>query len=283
MAIRVVTDSTADLPKELAQQLGITVVPLNVHFGDEIFKDGVTLDAPEFWRRLGQGALPRTSQPSPLDFVQAWKPLLEAGDEVLSIHISHDMSGTVGAANIAREMMGADAARITVVDSHSVSMAMGMAAVVCARHAAAGEERAAALAELVTAITGSTAVFFNLDSLEMLAKNGRIGRAQAMVGGLLGIKPILQVTDGVVAPADKVRGKSKVMPRTAELLGERIPHRRHVTASIVYGESASLATPWAELVRQLYEVDELWEAPLGAVVASHVGFGVVGIILHETR
>lgn len=282
MAVRVVVDSTADLPQQTAQAEGITVVPLNVHFGDEVFKDGVDLSYDQFWDRLRAGEMPRTSQPSPLDFLAAWKPILESGDEVLSIHLSHDFSGTVGSAQIARDMAGEDASRITVLDSRSVTMGLGMAAIEAARLAKGGAN-APELAAVAAGITGRAQILFTLNNLDMLLKNGRIGRASALVGSLLGILPILKVEDGAVGTADKVRGKNKVFPRCAELLQERIPRGSRVRFSVVYGDDRGVITPWVEMVEELYQVEESWATALGPVVSSHVGFGVAGLILYETR
>lgn len=277
----IVTDSTSDLPVEVRRELGIEVVPLNVHFGDELFKDGVDMDVDGFWQHLTRSPHhPKTSQPSPGDFAAVYKPLVEAGKEIVSIHISADLSGTLASAKIAADMF--PDARIHLVDTRSVSMGLGMVVAAAARMARAG-----ASAEEVAAFARTTGpkvrILFGIDTLEFLARNGRIGRASALLGGLLSVKPILTIQDGVVAPADKVRGKAKVLPRALELMAERIPAGSRVYAAALHANVPDEARVWLNAFSEHYKVVGDWIAPIGPVVAVHGGPGTVGIAMYPAE
>lgn len=280
MAIRIVTDSTADLSPELCQEHGIEVVPLTIHFGSESFVDGVDVDSAGFWAKLKASPHhPSTAQPAPGDFLAVYKRLHAAGDEIISIHISSKLSGTINSAQIAAQML--PEANVAVVDTRSVTLGLGMAAIEAARMAKAGKSRDEILAAIQKICEGMN-IFFTLDTLEFLQRNGRIGKAAAILGGLLGIKVILQVDkEGVVAPADKVRGRSRVLARVKELLTERIPAGQKIRLGVLHAQAPEEARAWAEEARKLYQVEETFVADLGAVVACHAGPGAVGLALYQ--
>ncbi|HYF77074.1 MAG TPA: DegV family protein [Symbiobacteriaceae bacterium] len=280
MGVRIVTDSTADLPESIRQELGIFMVPLTVHFGPESYMDTVEMGVDAFWEKLRTSSHhPKTAQPSPGDFLKVYQEAAKDGDEIVSIHISSKLSGTMSSAQIAAQMM--PEAKITHVDTRSATWGLGMMAIEAARMAKAGRS-AAAIVSAVEAIADRMHIFFTLDTLEFLQKNGRIGRAQALLGGLLGIKPILQVDrEGLVAPADKVRGKSKIIPRSMELMQERVPAGRKIKITFVHCKAPEEAAQWVEAVRSLYTIDEYWIGDLGPVVATNVGPGTVGVCFYE--
>lgn len=280
MGVRIVTDSTADLPKELCRELGIEVVPLTVRFGEESYLDGVTLESDGFWAKLKESPHhPSTAQPAPGDFLEVYRRIHEAGDEIVSIHISSKMSGTVNSAEIAAQML--PEAGISVVDTRSVSLGLGMVALGAARMAKEGKSR-----EEIVAWANRTCdkmnILFTIDTLEFLRRNGRIGKATALLGGLLGIKLILQVDqEGVVAPADKVRGRSRVLARAREIMQQRVAPGKRIRLAVVHTQSLEQARAWGEEVKQGYQVEEYLVGELGAVVACHAGPGALGIIFHE--
>jgi len=280
MGIRIVTDSTADLSPHLRQQYGIEMVPLTVHFGSETFLDGVTMDSKAFWRKLRESPHhPSTAQPSPGDFLEVYRRIHAEGDEILSIHISSNLSGTVGSAQVAAQML--PEARVTVIDTRSVSLGIGMACIEAARLAREGKS----VDEIVPAIRdlcGRMHIFFTIDTLEFLQKNGRIGRAQALLGGLLGIKPILQVDrDGFIAPADKVRGRSRVLPRTLELMQERVPAGRRIKVAVLHAQAPADAEALLAEIGKVYKIEEHFLGDIGAVVATHGGPGTLGAAFYE--
>jgi DegV family protein with EDD domain len=280
MGVRIVTDSTADLTEAVRRELSIALVPLTVHFGPETFLDVVEMDSGAFWAKLNSSSHhPKTAQPSPGDFLKVYEEIAKTGDEIVSIHISTKLSGTLSSGQIAAQML--PDAKITLVDTRSATWGLGMMAIEAARMAKAGKS-VSAIVDAVQAIAGRMNIFFTLDTLDFLQKNGRIGKAQALLGGLLGIKPILQVDrEGVVAPADKVRGRSKVIPRAMELMLERVPEGRRVKAAIVHTGNEEDARPWLEAVQKLYTVEEWWTGPMGPVIATNAGPGTVGVCLYE--
>lgn len=280
MGVRIVTDSTADLSPAIRQEYGIEMVPLSVHFGPESFMDAVEMKPADFWAKLQTSPHhPKTAQPSPGDFLKVYEPIAAAGDEIVSIHISGKLSGTISSAQIAAQML--PNAKITTVDTRSVTLGLGMMVIEAARMARGGKSGAEIVAK-VSAIADRMNIFFTLDTLEFLQKNGRVGRAQALLGGLLGIKPILQVDrDGLVAPADKVRGKSKVVARTLELMQERIPAGRKINLAVLHAQAPEEAAQWLEAVKALYQVQEHWIAEIGPVVATNAGPGTVGVVSYE--
>lgn len=280
MALRIVTDSTADLPQEIRDELGIEMVPLTVHFGPESFLDVVEMDPQAFWAKLNASPHhPKTAQPAPGDFLKVYERIVKDGDEILSIHISSNLSGTLNSAQIAAKML--PEAKITTIDTKSVSLGLGMLVIEAARMAKAGKP----VQEIVGWMNGvipKLYIFFTLDTLEFLQKNGRIGKAQALLGGLLGVRPILQVDrEGFVAPADKVRGKSKVLPRAMELMQEHVPAGRKLWVSILHAQVPDEAALWIEEIKKHYDVEQSWIAPIGPVIATNAGPGTVGVAFFE--
>jgi len=280
MGIRIVTDSTADLSPEIRKEHGVEMVPLTVHFGPESFKAEVDMDIEGFWRKLDSSSHhPKSAQPSPGDFMEVYKPILDAGDEILSLHISSKLSGTVSSAHAAMQILEGD--RIKLIDTLSCSLGLGMMVIHAARMAKEGKSVAEITAS-VQAIADRTHIFFSLNTLDFLQKNGRVGKAQAFIGGLLGIKPILQLDrEGIIAPADKVRGKSKVMPRTLELMAERIPAGREINLGVVHAQSPADAKEWIAKIKQVYKVKESYLTSIGPVIAANVGPGAIGVLFHE--
>lgn len=216
--IHVVTDSGSDLPQEVREQFGIHVVPLSIQFGDDIYLDGIDMQVDEFYRRLRSGdVLPSTCQPSPADFVKLYESLAEPGDSIISVHLSSKLSGTYQSAVLASTML--PDLDITVLDSQSASFGIALAAIAAAEAVKAGKEKDAVIASAQQVID-TLAVYFMVDTLEFLKRNGRIGRASAMVGTLLNIKPILTLEDGVVTPFEKIRGRAKSIKRIVDAVGE---------------------------------------------------------------
>ena len=278
--VRIVTDSTADLSPAIRQELGISVVPLNVHFGDTVYKDQLDITAEAFFvQQAAAAALPRTSQPSPGDFLTVYQQLTADGSDVVSLHISAKLSGTFQSATMAREMLE-NSGRVHLVDTQSASWGLGWTAVGAARLAAQGKS-AADIVAWCSECARRMHVLFGVDTLEYLQKNGRIGKAQAVLGGLIGIKPILGLQDGVVHAFDKVRGKSKVLPRVLELLAEKVPAGRSVRVAIIHGNAEADARIWMDAMAGQYKVAEGIITSIGPVIGCHTGAGVVGVTLYE--
>ena len=200
MAIRIVTDSTADLPPGAAHELGISVVPLSVIFGDEVYREGVDVTHDLFYDKLIHSrVLPTTSAPSVGDFLSVYEPLLDDSDEIVSIHVSAKLSATHNNACQAARLLADRGARIEVIDSQLVSMGLGFLTLAAARAARGG----AGVEEIRTIVERSIPrvhTIFVLDTLEYLRRGGRIGRARAFLGAVLRVKPLLSLRDGEVHP-----------------------------------------------------------------------------------
>lgn len=276
--IKIVTDSTTDMLPEQASKHGIAVIPLNVHFGDEVYKDdGIDLTADQFYHKLATSpVMPRTSQPSAGEFMELYQKLAAEADEIISIHISGRLSGTISSAETARGMVDV---KVHTVDSLLASQACARLAILAARAAKAGMG-AEDILSLVNRVQKQTMLVFSVDTLEYLQKNGRIGRAQALMGSILQVKPILTVDkEGFVATYDKVRGKSKVLPRLVEAGLERFSKGSRVEISIINANARDRAEEVLAAVSANYDVADAVIAPIGPVIGAHSGPGAVGLIM----
>ncbi|MBP7331725.1 MAG: DegV family protein [Firmicutes bacterium] len=273
--VKIVTDSTADLPPDLAAKYNITVVPLMVIFNDnEIFRDGVDIDTGQFYRRqIERKEYSRTSQPAPAEFLSIYKELSSSGSSVISIHLSSALSGACQSARMARDMLpGAD---IAVIDSKLASMGLGMIALEAARAAGAGKNKDEIL-RIVRQMISEGMLYFIVDTLEYLARGGRIGKAQALLGNILSIKPILYLKDGVVHPLEKTRGRAKAIDRLAQIVEKKVGQRR-VKCALMHGMDPVGMRQLYENIMPLLNCDEPVCSTLGAVIGTHTGMGALGI------
>ncbi len=274
--IKIVTDSTAYLPADYMQAHDIRVVPLSVHFGEEAFKEGVEISDEEFFARLKRSPdLPTTSQPSAGDFKKVFQELAEAGHEIVTLTISSKLSGTWNSAMMAKEML--PGAGISVVDSLSTSGGLQLMVYAAVEAAEAGASRQEVV-DLVQGIVPKMNLFFVVDTLEYLAKGGRIGNAKAFLGTLLKVKPILALQEGAIEPLEQVRSKRKAQARLLELVeravGDRGAEARvAVVNALVPKEATALGQ---ELQRRLGCAEPI-QADLGPVIGTHTGPGLVGI------
>lgn len=287
--VRVVTDSTSDLPPEVARAHGIHVVPVLVLFDDRVYHDGVDLKAKEFYELLEKGRVhPRTNPTPKADFLDVYRTLAPQKD-VVSIHVSGKLSQTVANAREAadeglplyQELRGqAERVTLRVVDSRSVSLGLGMMALFAARMARRGVEPEA-IVDRLEAMRERMHVLFVVDTLEYLARGGRIGKARALVGNLLGIKPILGVVDGEVVPVDRVRGGRAAHPKLVDLLRERVDPGRPVVATIAHAKAPVWADRLRGLLEKSFQVKEILIGEMGPVVAANAGPGTVGVALFQ--
>ena len=271
-SVAVVTDSTADLPPELAASRSITVVPLTLNFDGQSLLDGVDIRPEDFYRRLPAARThPTTSQPSPGRFAEAYSALLADHDNVISIHISEKLSGTYASALQAAEIT--DPKRVRVVDSQLVSMSLGLIALTASAMASNGADLEAIESKVLN-MRPHVQTYFSVATLEFLRRGGRIGRAGALLGSVLQVKPVLCIRDGQVTPLERVRTFERALNRIVELTRE--VDRGHGVCVIV-GHADALAD--AERIgRELEPIAEtLMIQPLGPVVGAHAGPGVVGV------
>lgn len=272
--VRVVTDSTAELPTEVVQELGITVVPLQVIFGQESFRDGVDLTSEEFFTRLAESSdLPSTSQPSVGEFRQAYDDLTAETDHVLSIHLSAGFSGTVEAARQAAAPL-ADRCRIEIIDSGVVSIAMGLAVIAAARSARDGADLETC-ARAARSVLRRQRIAVALDTLEYLRRGGRIGRAQAFLGGLLRLKPILTIRDGEAYPLTRVRTRPKALREALRLCLE--PAGEVEEAAVVHATTPDDARFLADELERHHPGIPVHLGRFGPALGVHGGPGMIGL------
>lgn len=281
--VYVVTDSTADIPKELVESLGITVVPLKVHFQEETYLDGVTISADEFYKKLQDtDQLPTTSQPSPIDFVDVYKELAKGSKaRIISIHLSAALSGTVQSALLAKSMVEEeDGIEVCVIDSKKASYAIGIIVISVAKALKEGKsfEEAVQFAE---ELVNKTQVYFLVDTLTYLQKGGRIGKAASLFGSLLNIKPILSLNEeGEVYPVDKVRGRNKAYSKVLSLLKENNSGKK-VIAGISHAVSLEEAKNFREILNENFDIEEFVLTEIGPVIGTHVGPGTLAIMMYS--
>ena len=277
MAIRVVSDSACDLPPALCEQLGIEIVPLTIRFGADELVDRVELTSAAFWERLARSPLvPETAAPSVGAFESTFRALHVAGaDGIICINLSSRMSATMQSAQIAAKSLE-DVCPVEVVDSKSASMGVGMQCVEAARVARAGGD----VHEVVAAVESARArshILFTVDTLEYLRKGGRIGGAQAMLGSMLSIKPVITVKDGAVEPAGKVRTRSKAL----RFVVDRVKERPVESLCVVHAQAADV-DEFVAMLEPIVPDTKIIVGSIGPVVGVHTGPGVMGVTWFES-
>ena len=270
----IVLDSTADFLEAPHRYAGWRVVPLYVRFGDESHRDYVDLGPEEFYRRLRTvSELPTTSQPTPADFLAAYEQLATY-ERIYSIHISGRLSGTIESARAAAAEAGAD--HIRIVDSDTASAAIAMVGLAVQRRLERGTTDDE-IDELVARFRREAGLLFTVDTLEFLARGGRIGRARAFAGQVLNVKPILTITDGEVVPVKRVRGSQKAFMEFVRAFRERTPDEPGLRVGIAHADAPDRAEALAAMVRRERPQAEIEiSTTLGAVIGTHAGPGTVG-------
>lgn len=278
--IRLVTDSTTQLPAGAAEKYNIVIIPQIVIFGGTEYRDGVNISAEEFYRRLEEtDTLPTTTQPSPGDFQRVYERLAAEGADIISIHLPETLSGTMNSARQAAAMV--EGVRITPVATPWIASAQGFIVLEAARAIEAGASYDEVL-ELIDRLIPRQNLIFALDTLEYLHKGGRIGGAQALLGSLLRVKPILYLKDGRVEPLDRVRTWSRVPERLLALMADMLgPGDDPVHVGVVHSRNVEDATRLEEEIHRRFEVAELFTSEIGPVVGTHTGPGALGMAFYR--
>ena len=272
-----VTDSTAYVPAELVQKHNISVVPLILVWGDEMFEDGVDILPKEFYTRLKTAkVMPSTSQATPAKMQAIFQSLVDQGMDVLGMFISSKLSGTMQSAMQAKDMMGSAGEKVTLVDSQCTSMALGFQVLAAARAMDAGAslQECAAIAEKAHEKAG---LFFAVDTLEFLHRGGRIGGAQRFIGSALNLKPILALKDGRVEGVERIRTKGKAQDRILELVSEKVKGKSNIRLATVHANAAEDAKILLDRAAQALNPSETFVTDLSPVVGTHAGPGTVGL------
>lgn len=265
--VRIVTDSTADIPEELARELGIVVVPLRINFGNQTYRDGIEISKAEFYRRLKNGEQPTTTAVTAAEFEAIYRGLAPA--PIVSVHVSSTMSATYGAAVLASRSV--TETRVIPFDSHSVTFCTGWLAVVAARAAQSGAT-VDEVARLVEERIPRLRLVAVLSTLEYARRGGRIGGASAFLGSLLNIKPLITVRDGQVLALEKVRTFGRAVQRLAEIAEEMAPFEY---LAVAHAQNEEAALGLTNLLSTRYPREQILTVDLGPTMGTHTGPGVI--------
>ena len=273
----IVTDSACDLPPELASIHGIEIVPLSVRFGAEEYVDRRDLTPQEFWAKVAASkVLPETAAPSPGAYEMVFRRAKEDGcDGIVVVSLSSKLSATIGAATLAAQAVSSEIA-VDVIDSLSITMGQGTMALAAAKAAATGADLVA-VGAVVRDLVPRTRVFGALNTLENLKKGGRIGGAQALIGSLLSVKPILDISSGAVEQAGKQRTRSKSLAHLAQLVADVKAQHGHVENVAVMHGDADDVDEFLTLLDKSFPREEILVGQIGAVIGTHGGPGVMGL------
>jgi DegV family protein with EDD domain len=277
--VGVVTDSSCDLPADLAARWGIEVVPLMIRFGDEELVDREELSTDEFWERCARSAqLPSTAAPSPGRFEQAYRSLAERGarSSIVAVTLSGALSATMQSAELAARAVADDGIDVRLVDSRTVSLGLGTIALAAAERAADGAD-VDTVEQLARELARRTRVFGALDTLENLKKGGRIGNAKALLATALSIKPIIEVAEGVVEQHGKQRTRSKALAFLVDKVASF--EGRIENLAVLHADSSDVDQFVATL--RPYAPEDIVVGQIGPVIGAHAGRGTIGVAFQE--
>jgi DegV family protein with EDD domain len=280
--IQIVTDSTAHLSMDVRQKHNLAVIPLKSIFGTTTYRDEVDLTNEQFYKMLPHAKEhPTTSQPSAGEFEQMYKPFLDTGKEIVSLHISPKLSGTYASACAAKtelENQFKKALPISIVETPWLSMALGLLVVAAAQAAEAGQSREQVVAT-INALIPKLNLVFVLDTLEYLRRGGRIGGARAMVGTLLNVKPMLEIKGGQVEPLEQPRSRAKALARLMEVLEER-SGGKPLHLAVLHANARAEAEQIGKQIRARYECKEFYITEIGPAIGVHSGPNALGLAFY---
>ncbi len=276
----VVTDSTANLPPELVSEYDIPIIPLTVHWGEETYLDGVTLDTPTFYKWLQERRVfPTTSQPSPGAFMEFFQSVAEKYQttSIMGIFISAELSGTLASAIQAKADL--PHLHIELIDSRSTSMGLGMQVLAAARAAREGQSLETGVGQVLR-VRDNMHIIFAVDTLEYLHRGGRIGGAARLLGTALNLKPVLHLEEGKVMPLEKVRMRRKSLQRVVEIVKERVDGRHLAEIAVIHSQAGSDADLVEGWLKETFSPEVMYNTILTPVVGTHVGPGTIGVVFY---
>ncbi len=275
--IKIVTDSTADVPQELMERYDIRTVPINIQFGTETYQEGIDIDRPTFFRKLEE-VMPTSSQPSPGQFVEVYKELVEQGHSVLTVVITSKHSGTYQSAVLAKSML--PEADIEVFDTLSISIGTGYQVLAAARAAEEGKSMGEII-QLLEGIRSRMFLYLTPSTLKYLQRSGRVGRLSGALASLLSVKPIIKVEDGVLEAFQNVRTRGKALDRLVELTAEAVGTAEPVKFGIPHAEVPDEAEKLRQRLESTFNCDEMIVVDLACSLTVHGGPGVIGLISYK--
>jgi DegV family protein with EDD domain len=274
MKTAIVTDSTAYIPKEIRDKWDIHMISLNVIFGNEVYQEEVDITAKEFYQQVREKELPTTSQPPIGQFVQLFERLAKDYDAVITIHLSSGISGTFAGAVSASNMV--EHIKVYPFDTETSCMPQGFYAIEAAKMAFNGEDGDKIMSRLEE-LKKTARAYFMADDLSHLQRGGRLSSAQAIIGSLLQVKPLLYFEDKVIVPFEKIRTRKKAMKRIVDLLGEDATSGEHYQASVIHANREEEALKWKSELEALYPNVEFTVSYFGPVIGTHLGEGAMGL------
>lgn len=277
MRVKIITDSVADIPKDIAEQLDITIVPLSVHFGSVSYRDGVDLTTEEFFNKLSKAErLPTTSQVNPGEFKEVFEKYLEEYDHLICITMSEAMSGTYKAANIAKEFIGTE--KIDVFDSKAISFGFGLIVIEAARSIKEGKSLTD-IRESIRYNIQNLENLFIVDTLEYLKKGGRLSTAEAFVGNVLKIKPVITINnEGKLESIDKIRGRKRVINYFVDHIKKNGYDLSGKTIGLFHAVDQEYLEKLVTIIKEQFDVKEIIESEVGTVVGTHSGPGCLAMV-----
>jgi DegV family protein with EDD domain len=277
--VKVVTDSTSDLPPEIAQELGITIVPAYVHFGSRSYRDGVDITPEQIYERMSTGSVhPTTSSPAPGDFTDAYKRLSEETDEIVCLTVTSKQSAVYEAAMTGKQSFQGKC-RVEVIDSRSVTMGLGLMAILAAREARSGKTIDDVLEAVRSAIPRTHGMAL-LDTIKHALKGGRLGRGGGLLGSLVKVKPMLDIKDGWIRLSGATRTRSSGMDRLCQCVTKHLPIE---DAAVVHSNALREAESLAERIRSLSPQTRPVIAKLGSALGVHGGPQTLVVVVRESR
>jgi len=278
MTVRIVTDSSADLPQNLIDQHQITVLPCYVVVDDQTYKDGVEIQADAFYARLqAEGRTPTTSQPTVADFQALYRDLVSQGHQVISIHVSAKLSGTLNSAEQAKASL-VDSSQVEIIDSRLASIPLGLAVLDAASILETGAEFHQAADKIRQGLDRHHGLFA-LDTLEYLHKGGRIGKARAFMGSVLSVKPILRIQDGEAHPVERPRNRDRAIRRLVELAQDLAPVQR---LAVIYSTDPERMATLKQDLTGLLPADQIIEARFGSTLGTYIGPDALGVAITQS-
>ncbi|MEM7033221.1 MAG: DegV family protein [Chloroflexota bacterium] len=281
MTIKLVTDSTCDLPTTMLQDLQVTVVPINIQFGTATYKENLTITSVDFYAKINEeGQLPKTSQPSVGDFVEVYQQLSLETDHIVSIHLTSKLSGTFQSAKLAASMV-ADIVKVTVIDSLAGSAGLGWMvheAVMLIKKGYMPQEIEAILASKRSQIS----IYFAVDTLEYAQLSGRVGKLSSVLGTLLNIKPIIGLDNGLIDVRDKVRSKRAATDRIVELTQEKVG-QQPIHLAVVHAQAVARAEQLMTMATEQFNCKASYLKDVALSLAVHFGPGTVGLVAYPVQ
>ncbi|MFQ5945133.1 MAG: DegV family protein [Anaerolineae bacterium] len=275
-----VTDSVSDLPAELVARYAITVVPARIHLDGRTYLDGVDLDHEGLYRSMSKGLLPKTSQPSPGQFLEVYRPLVEDGHQVLSIHVTSKGSGTYQSAVLARDMLGESG--IQVLDSASLSMGTGFLVLEAVRAIEAGLTLPRIL-ERLHEVRSQLRIYATVGTLKYLIASGRVGQIQGLLGSLLNIKPLVTVEDGAVVAVGRARTRRRALETVLQLVEHALGAGRRIRAAVMHGDVPEEAGRMRDRIEETFACEELFLLLAGVALSANGGPGVIGVVAYPVE